>query len=102
WVLKHAVEAYAVVGGEGARRLAAALAQSQDGTPTKLEGDGLTAAQGAAGHAAAGKRTAVIASGDALIEALPAVREMVRLGLPVLIVVPSHGADTGQSLPSQG
>ncbi len=101
FVLRHAVEAYAVAGGEGARRLGVALAQSTGG-PEKLAGEGLDAARAALGCAAAGRRTALVVSGDSVIEALPAIREMARGGIPVLIVIPSHGPDIGASLPAGG
>lgn len=101
FVLRHVVETYAVVGGEGARRLEVALGSGQSG-PERLEGEGLDAARAAVGSAAAGKRTALIASGEAVMSAWPALREMVRLGLPVLVVIPSHGPEVGAPLPLPG
>lgn len=101
FVLRHAVQAYAVAGGEGARRLGAALAQLGEG-PTRLAGEGLDAARSAVGSAAAGKRTALLVSGDGIIEALPAIRELARTGIPALLVIPSHGPDVGASLPAAG
>lgn len=101
FVLHHALEAYAVAGGEGARRMGIALALAVDG-PEKLPGDGLDAARAALGSSAAGRRTALIVSGDGVLEALPAIREMVRAGIPTLLVIPSHGPDVGTSLPAGG
>lgn len=101
FVLRHAVDAYAVAGGEGARRLGVALAQFTQG-PTRLAGEGLDAARAAVGHAAAGKRTALIVSGDGVLEALPAIRELARTGIPALLVIPSHGSDIGGTLPQAG
>ena len=100
FVLSHAVDTYAVVGGDGARRLRDALAAA--GGPTRIPGDGLAAARGAIGAAAAGKRTALVVSGESVLEVLPAISEMARLGLPAVLVVPSHGADAGASAPADG
>jgi pyruvate/2-oxoacid:ferredoxin oxidoreductase alpha subunit len=100
-VLRRAVDAFAVGGGEGARRLADALTREAGGPP-RLEGDGIDGARAALGASAAGKRVALLVSGDAMLDVLPAIREMVRLGLPVVIVVPSHGPDIGASLPAPG
>ena len=99
FVVRHVLDAYAVAGGEGARRLADALS---DGGPERLAGDGLAAARAAIGAAAAGRRVGLVVSGDGIVEALPAIREMARLGLPVLLIVPSHGPDVGTTLPAAG
>lgn len=110
WVLAHAVDAYAVAGGEGSRRLADALAavatgltgNKHGGPPTALLGEGIDAARAALGAAAAGQRVALLASGDALAEVVPVVREMARLGLPVVLAVASHGDEGGGVLPGPG
>lgn len=104
FVLRHAFEAFAFAGGEGARRLLSALdAQSGEGiAPTRLEGAGLDAARAALGSALGGRRTALLASGPALVEVLPLLREMVRVGAPVVVVTPSHGDDVGATLPQPG
>ena len=106
WVLAHAVDGYAVAGGEGSRRLAdavEAVARSLPrGGPERYPGDGVDAARAALGAAAAGRRVAVLASGDALAAVAPVLREMARLGVAVVVAVASHGDDGGRPLPEAG
>lgn len=87
-------------GGEGARRLyTALLARGVAGS----EGEGSEAAGEALGAAAAGQRVVLAASGfEGAAAAALAVREMARAGVGVLVVVPSHGFESGAPLPDAG
>ncbi len=99
WAIRHVVQRYAIVGGEGAARLAVAFAHAE-GVAERIPGDGIDAARAALGEAAAGRRVAIVVSGDALAACVPVLREFVRAAVPAVLVVPSHGAETGATLPS--
>lgn len=92
-----------LAGGEGARRLwsaASAHAPSVNGAVEAVHA-GEDAGAVALGHAAAGARVALLASGpDWTPRVLRGLREMARLGLSAQVVVPAHGEETGEDLPA--
>ncbi|MBI5512403.1 MAG: hypothetical protein HY909_01465 [Deltaproteobacteria bacterium] len=100
WAVVHGYDHWALVGGEGARRLGGCVEAIADGRARPVEGRGEGALRAAQGLAAAGRSVALLASGSALAEVLDAFHDLCREGLPVVLLVPSHGAETGRSAPS--
>lgn len=99
-VVAAAVDAVAIVGGEGARRFEHALAAGEASRARVLPERGGEAVAVAVGMAAAGARVAFVLSGrDAAGLALPALRELFEARRPALVVVPAHGDERGRAAP---
>lgn len=99
-VVASAVDAVAIVGGEGARRFAHALAAGEVSRAKVLPERGIDAVTLAVGMASAGARVAIVLSGrEAASLALPALRELFQSRRPALVVVPAHGDERGRAAP---
>lgn len=99
-VVASAVDAVAIVGGEGARRFEHALAAETPARAKALPERGIDAVSVAVGMAAAGARVALVLSGrDAVSLALPALRELALCRRPALVIVPTHGDERGRAVP---
>lgn len=99
-VLARAFDAVAIVDGDGALRLAAALAALGPARATVLASRGVTAAWEAFGRAAAGDHVALVASGrDAVSALVTLLREAARVGVGLTVVLPAHGDESGRAVP---
>jgi len=98
--LARAFDAVAIVDGDGARRLAAALAALGPTRAVVLPSRGVTAAWEAFGRAAAGEHVALVASGrDAVSALVPLLREAARVGVGLTVALPAHGDERGRAVP---
>lgn len=94
------VDLVAWVGGEGARWLLGEASSSSVPIASEHGGD---AADFALGRAAAGDLVCVLASGNEPVAAmLSPLRQMRALGLRALVVIPSHGDESGAVWPARG
>lgn len=99
-VLSRAFDAVAVVDGDGALRLAAALAALGPARAAVLPARGVAAAWEAFGRAAAGEHVALVASGrDAVSALVPLLREAARVGVGLTVALPAHGDEGGRAVP---
>lgn len=94
--LSSSVDAVAVAGGEGSRRLVECVRARGVAV---LDGDGADAVRAALGHNLAGGRAAVIVSGESVFSALSVMHEALRAKVGLPWVIASHGAESGRPEP---
>lgn len=87
-------------GGEGARRFYTAMVAREIAECGGVGVGTSEAARAALGAAAAGERVVLTGSGfEGAAVIVPVLWEMIRAGVSAMVVIPSHGAESGGVLP---